>query len=277
MRSPVRTTATPTKTPRARARVSDAGSVLAPRTTGVVTRTAGRTIGAATRAPADLAARAGRSAGPAALGLRGGMDDLRLRAGATGTASRRAARLRVRQIHRGAMRRGRLTGIATGAAPPAGATGVASRRAGNPDGALTRRDPPPADRATAAGTGAPAVETAADRPGGTLDAAADARQTAAAAGRAAAVSAPPDVVAAAAAGASHSSAEAALAGAGIRRYGDLAAVRPGRLRKILRAGGGRMSDPRTWPQQAGLAAAGDWDQLAALQRELSRGRRRGAA
>jgi predicted flap endonuclease-1-like 5' DNA nuclease len=72
-------------------------------------------------------------------------------------------------------------------------------------------------------------------------------------------------------------AEAALAAAGIRRYGDLAAVRPGRLRKILRAGGGRMSDPRTWPQQAGLAAAGDWDQLAALQRELSRGRRRGAA
>jgi predicted flap endonuclease-1-like 5' DNA nuclease len=71
-------------------------------------------------------------------------------------------------------------------------------------------------------------------------------------------------------------AEAALHAAGITRYEALASLRPGRLRKILRASGGRMSNPTTWPEQARLAAAGDWDALIALQKELSGGRRRAA-
>jgi predicted flap endonuclease-1-like 5' DNA nuclease len=72
-------------------------------------------------------------------------------------------------------------------------------------------------------------------------------------------------------------AETALHAAGIESYAQLAAARPGRLRKILKASGGRMSDPRTWPEQARLAAAGEWDALTALQNELSRGRRRATA
>jgi predicted flap endonuclease-1-like 5' DNA nuclease len=35
----------------------------------------------------------------------------------------------------------------------------------------------------------------------------------------------------------------------------------------------RLTDPATWPEQAGLAAAGDWDALGALQSELKGGRR----
>jgi hypothetical protein len=59
-------------------------------------------------------------------------------------------------------------------------------------------------------------------------------------------------------------------------YEQLAATRPRRLRTILRASGGRMSNPATWPEQARLAAAGEWDALIALQKDLSRGRRRAA-
>ena len=34
----------------------------------------------------------------------------------------------------------------------------------------------------------------------------------------------------------------------------------------------RMHDPASWPQQAGLAAAGQWDELEDLQDRLSGGR-----
>ena len=34
-----------------------------------------------------------------------------------------------------------------------------------------------------------------------------------------------------------------------------------------------MIDPSTWPEQASLAAAGEWDALQALQDELKGGRR----
>lgn len=69
-------------------------------------------------------------------------------------------------------------------------------------------------------------------------------------------------------------AEAALTAAGIETYAQLADLRPGRLRTILKAAGGRMSDSRTWPAQARLAADGEWEALARLQQRLSRGRTR---
>ena len=35
----------------------------------------------------------------------------------------------------------------------------------------------------------------------------------------------------------------------------------------------RLADPSTWPEQAALAAAGEWDAMEALQNQLKRGRR----
>ncbi len=47
------------------------------------------------------------------------------------------------------------------------------------------------------------------------------------------------------------------------------------LRALLREEGLPFADPSTWPEQAALAAAGAWDELEALQEELSGGRRVG--
>jgi predicted flap endonuclease-1-like 5' DNA nuclease len=65
-----------------------------------------------------------------------------------------------------------------------------------------------------------------------------------------------------------------LFAAGIYSFGDLAAVDVDRLREILNAAGERfqMHEPKTWPEQADLAAKGKWAELAALQ-ELLRGGR----
>lgn len=62
--------------------------------------------------------------------------------------------------------------------------------------------------------------------------------------------------------------------AGIRTFSDLAETSPEKLKEILRQAGSRyqMHDPATWPQQAELAAAGKWDELKALQDQLSGGR-----
>jgi hypothetical protein len=46
-----------------------------------------------------------------------------------------------------------------------------------------------------------------------------------------------------------------------------------RLRGILRESGLRLADPGTWPEQAQLAAAGEWDAFQVLQQELKGGRR----
>jgi Jacalin-like lectin domain/Helix-hairpin-helix domain len=56
---------------------------------------------------------------------------------------------------------------------------------------------------------------------------------------------------------------------------DLAAMSVERLSELLAAGGSRFSiaDPTTWPEQAALGAAGDWEGLATLQKALSGGRR----
>ncbi|HFC10062.1 MAG TPA: hypothetical protein ENJ54_09490 [Chloroflexi bacterium] len=69
--------------------------------------------------------------------------------------------------------------------------------------------------------------------------------------------------------------EAALKQAGIRTFADLAAKTPEELQAVLDAAGfARISNPETWPEQAALAAKGDWEALAALQGTLKGGRRR---
>ena len=64
-----------------------------------------------------------------------------------------------------------------------------------------------------------------------------------------------------------------LQAAGISTYQQLAATEVSRLERILADAGLTMADPGTWPEQARLAAAGDWAALEKLQEELSGGRR----
>ena len=65
-----------------------------------------------------------------------------------------------------------------------------------------------------------------------------------------------------------------LAEAGITTYAALAATPVERLRELLDAAGPRfrMHDPTTWPEQAHLAASGEWDALEELQERLVGGR-----
>ncbi len=60
----------------------------------------------------------------------------------------------------------------------------------------------------------------------------------------------------------------------INTYADLAAATPAALKAILDAAGPRfrMAHPQTWPQQADLAARGDWAGLKDLQARLAAGR-----
>ncbi len=60
--------------------------------------------------------------------------------------------------------------------------------------------------------------------------------------------------------------------AGITTFAELAATDVSRLERILKEYGIRLADPGTWPQQASLAAAGEWEALKALQGELKGGR-----
>jgi predicted flap endonuclease-1-like 5' DNA nuclease len=65
--------------------------------------------------------------------------------------------------------------------------------------------------------------------------------------------------------------------AGIGTFAQLAAADPDRLRGILREADPRLlrlADPATWPEQARLAAAGEWDALTELQGRLRGGRQR---
>jgi len=66
-----------------------------------------------------------------------------------------------------------------------------------------------------------------------------------------------------------------LASSGILGFEALASAKPGELQRILEQAGDkfRMHDASTWPEQARLAAAGQWDKLAQLQDELVGGRR----
>lgn len=62
---------------------------------------------------------------------------------------------------------------------------------------------------------------------------------------------------------------------GIVTFADLSVAKKTTLKGILEAAGKRyqMHDPTTWPQQAKLAAKGDWDKLAKLQDELKGGKK----
>ena len=67
-----------------------------------------------------------------------------------------------------------------------------------------------------------------------------------------------------------------LAEAGILTFDTLADTDVSRLEQILEEADPRLlrlAKPDTWPEQAALAAAGDWEALEALQNELRAGRR----
>jgi predicted flap endonuclease-1-like 5' DNA nuclease len=59
---------------------------------------------------------------------------------------------------------------------------------------------------------------------------------------------------------------------GITTFAQLATTEMNQLKEILREAG-IGANPSTWPEQAVMAAAGDWDALVALQAELKGGRR----
>lgn len=68
--------------------------------------------------------------------------------------------------------------------------------------------------------------------------------------------------------------ERILHDAGIKTFADLAAISVAALEKIVREEAGiRVAFPETWPEQAKLAAAGEWSALETLQEELRGGRR----
>jgi large subunit ribosomal protein L21 len=60
--------------------------------------------------------------------------------------------------------------------------------------------------------------------------------------------------------------------AGISTFEALSKAKVEDLQKILSSAGLKMMDPATWPEQAKLAANGDWDALKKLQDKLSGGR-----
>jgi len=70
-------------------------------------------------------------------------------------------------------------------------------------------------------------------------------------------------------------AEDVLADAGIRSFAELAGTPVDRLRELLAAAGSRFAahDPGTWPEQAALAAKGDFEALDKLKAELDGGKR----
>lgn len=63
-----------------------------------------------------------------------------------------------------------------------------------------------------------------------------------------------------------------LRSAGIGSYAELAEMDVERIKELLKAADLGMVRPDSWPEQARLAAAGDWDGLDALQDELVAGR-----
>jgi predicted flap endonuclease-1-like 5' DNA nuclease len=65
-----------------------------------------------------------------------------------------------------------------------------------------------------------------------------------------------------------------LHAARIYTFGQLAAAPVSRLEQILKdADLSALANPKTWPEQASLAAAGDWKALKVLQDELKGGQR----
>jgi predicted flap endonuclease-1-like 5' DNA nuclease len=69
---------------------------------------------------------------------------------------------------------------------------------------------------------------------------------------------------------------AVLREGGVRTFAQLAATEVERIKEILGAADTRLlrlADPDTWPEQASLAATGQWEALEALQNKLKGGRR----
>ena len=60
---------------------------------------------------------------------------------------------------------------------------------------------------------------------------------------------------------------------GINTFSELASTEVARIQQILTKEGLRLADPTTWPEQARLAAAGDWEALTDFQKKLKGGRR----
>lgn len=67
---------------------------------------------------------------------------------------------------------------------------------------------------------------------------------------------------------------ALLNGKGITTFRQLAASTEAELRQVLKAARLPMINPATWPEQARLAAAGQWDGLKTLQAGLKGGQRK---
>ena len=61
--------------------------------------------------------------------------------------------------------------------------------------------------------------------------------------------------------------------AGISTYAALAASSPEHLRQIMQNANLRLARPDTWPEQAALAAGGQWEELEVLQKQLKGGRK----
>ncbi len=66
---------------------------------------------------------------------------------------------------------------------------------------------------------------------------------------------------------------ALLQSAGIITFSKLAKAEVSHLKKIVREAGIYMANPSTWPEQADLAAAGEWEEFDTLKATLKRGRR----
>src|SRR5512135_1161470 len=64
-----------------------------------------------------------------------------------------------------------------------------------------------------------------------------------------------------------------LKSAGVASFHQLADTPVERLREILLAANLRLADPTTWPEQAALAAQGDWEGFKELTARLKGGRR----
>jgi small subunit ribosomal protein S6 len=66
----------------------------------------------------------------------------------------------------------------------------------------------------------------------------------------------------------------ALKASGITTYGKLSEMNIDDIKKVLDEAGDRFQnqDPSTWPKQAELASAGEWDKLKAWQEDLKAGR-----
>lgn len=60
--------------------------------------------------------------------------------------------------------------------------------------------------------------------------------------------------------------------AGVTTFAQLAALTPEQISGMLRAAKIRLAATDSWPEQARLAAAGQWDDLKALQEQLVAGR-----